>query len=336
MKKLFAFLLAAATIAACQQTETPQNGTTQTTPATTSALTVLTADNPELQFENLKIYPILASEEVVSKNAALAALKTTAEAMKNDAFRITELKPFGREEGHRVGGLTVANKSADPVFLMSGDVVTGGNQDRVIAEDQVIAANSLKNVQVFCVEAGRWQYFDRSASETEKKIAVFGGYYNVASTEVRQAIHRTGSQQEVWDAVDRVTSANAAGTSTKTYAGLETANESKNRRDACLKFFDGKFESMKNVIGIVVVAGDKVLGVDIFGHPNLFRQQAKSLLHGFATDALISKNSGQVSATEIQNLVGEYQEVFADAGEKGNGRIGKFTYTGLPVHLYSK
>lgn len=335
MKKLFAFLLAAATIAACQQTETPQNGTTQTAPATTE-LTVLTADNPELQFENLKIYPILASEEVVSKNAALAALKTTAEAMKNDAFRITELKPFGREEGHRVGGLTVANKSGDPVFLMSGDIITGGNQDRVIAEDQVIAANSLKNVDVFCVEAGRWQYFDRSASESDKKIAVFNSYYNVASTEVRQAIHRTGNQQEVWDAVDRVTTANAAGTSTKTYAGLETANEFKNRRDACLKFFDGKLEGMENVIGIVVVAGDKVLGVDIFGHPNLFRQQVKSLLHGFATDALTAKNGGQIAPADVQDLVGEYQEIFADAGEKGNGRIGKFTYSGLPVHLYSK
>ncbi len=336
MKKLFALLLLVGFFACQQNEKSPISTTNSTTEQPKGAISVLLNENPELKFENLRVFPIVASPEIVAQNAPLAKLKTTAEAMQTPGFRITELKPFGRESGHQVGGLTAANKSGDAVFLMSGDVVTGGNQDRVIADDQVIAANSIKNIQVFCVEHGRWQFHDENASASERKVAAFNGYYNVASTEVRKAIQRTGSQQEVWDAVDRVTSANAAATSTKTYAGLETQNEFKSKRDACMKFFEGKFENLENVVGFVVVSGDKILGVDIFGHPDLFRRQAKSLLHGFATDALTAENSGKTDLAEVENVVDRFQNMFAQTNEKGNEKIGKFTFEGLPVHVFSK
>ena len=53
----------------------------------------------------------------------------------------------------------VVNDSDRPIFIMCGEVIFGGKQDRVITQDTVIPADRNKKfrVKVFCVEQNRWQ-----------------------------------------------------------------------------------------------------------------------------------------------------------------------------------
>ncbi len=263
-------------------------------------LSLLSKPLPEWQYENLRVYPIVADAALLEKQAALQRYKTLAEGMKTPGFRITELKQFGRTREHSVNALTVQNKSRDTIFLMSGDVVTGGNQDRVIAQDQVVAPGTVRNIEVFCVEKGRWRFDDSTATAGEKNIFAFKGYYNVASPQVRSAVQRTGNQQEVWNAVANVTSANNAESGTHTYAALETAGESKSKRDAYLRYFDGKPENQPGMIGMVVVCGDRVLGVDVFGHPDLFRRKYDALMHGYVAEAAILNGTAEMPDYDVQ------------------------------------
>ncbi|GAB4491793.1 MAG: hypothetical protein OHK0019_12530 [Saprospiraceae bacterium] len=331
MKKVLALLTIIVSLAACVNDipSTSDNG------KNTIGIRLVTEANPEWQYENLRIYPIVADPTVSDKHAALQKLKTLAEGMKTPGFRITELKQFGRTHEHRVNSLTVQNKSDKIIFLMSGDVVTGGNQDRVIAQDQVVMPGTVKNIEVFCVEKGRWQFNDETATENEKNIYAFKSYYNVASPQVRQAVQRTGNQNEVWNAVAKVTSANKVESSTDAYAALETDNEAKAKREAYLRYFDGKTANLPNMIGMVVVCGDRVLGVDVFGHPDLFRRKYEALLHGYIAEA----------ATEIctSKLVDdEVEKAFADVARlvkpeaASDDVAGKFALSGAWVHLFKK
>lgn len=330
MKKVILPLLFAALCFAACQNEHPI-----ATAAAKNGLQLLAQNSPEWQYENLRIYPIVADPSLLENQSAVQKLKTLAEGMKTPGFRITELKQFGRVQEHSVNALTVQNKSDETIFLMSGDVVTGGNQDRVIAQDQVVMPGVVKNVDVFCVEKGRWEYNDPTATENEKNIYAFKGYYNVASPQVRQAVQRTGNQQEVWSAVAKVTSANSAESGTGAYAALETANEAKAKRDAYLRYFDGKTAGQPNMVGMVVVCGDRVLGVDIFGHPDLFRRQYDALLHGYVAEAATANCAVKVSDSEAQNAFASVARLAAPEAKSNNG-AGKFAMDGAWVHLFSK
>ncbi|MCK6690575.1 MAG: hypothetical protein L6Q97_00575 [Thermoanaerobaculia bacterium] len=291
--------------------------------------------NPAWQYENLRLYPVvLASDRQTAEGVGLPLLKTLSEAMNLPGFRITERKQFGNDPGAWYNALTVQNKTDETIFLMAGDVVTGGNQDRVIAHDDVVLPRTVKNIEVFCVEHGRSSYYNPAAPESEKKVAAFRGYYSVASPQVRKAVH-SGNQQGVWDAVSAVTAVNDAKSGTGTYAALETENEKKARREAYLRFFDGKFDDMPNTVGIVAVCNGKVVGIDIFGQPDLFRRQFKALLHGYATEAAAAE---PVSNMPEPNVEYAFHDVASLAGpdKHGSELAGKFDLEGRWVHLFKK
>ena len=72
--------------------------------------------------------------------------------------------------------------------------------------------------------------------------------------------------------MSQITTKHEAGTSTKAYAGLEQSEEFTNLRNKYLSFFNGKM-SEENVVGVIAVSGDQVMGADVFAHPALFQKQ---------------------------------------------------------------
>jgi hypothetical protein len=296
MKKatiLFA-LLALAALQACQDSE----------PSAISLHLAIEADLA-LEHENLRLYPILADAAFLGQRPEMADWLNLPEALENPRFRLTEHKPFGRfADADAVNNLTVQNKTEATVFLMAGEVVQGGNQDRIIAEDAVIAARSIVHIPVFCVEQGRWSPHGGgggpSASETAPSTHAFTGYYQVASSKVRRATQHSKSQQEVWDEVALITSAHGAQTSTGTYAALEQSDEFRGRRDAYVRFFTGKFDERPAVVGLIAVSGGKVIGADVFAHPGLFQKQYPALLHSYAADAVTSTAGNKMTEEQVQ------------------------------------
>ncbi|MCC6280532.1 MAG: hypothetical protein IT262_08030 [Saprospiraceae bacterium] len=312
-----------------------KNDPAQVSSVSKTGLQLMTEANPAWQYENLRLYPIVADAALQAEQKNLSGLKTLAEGMKMQGFRITEQKQFGRTDERTYNLLTVQNKSQDTVYILSGDVVTGGKQDRVIAQDQIVMPGTVRNMDVFCVEKGRWSSNDTLATPSKQKLYAFSGYYSVASPTVRQAVQRTGSQQEVWAAVARVTEANGASSSTSTYAALETANEQKAKRDAYLRFFDGKLDAEPQVVGMVAVCGDQILGVDIFGNSDLFRREYSSLLHGYVTEAATAQCEKQADESTVRRAFGKVAAL-ADPNAKPTDTAGKFAMGTNWVHLFSK
>jgi hypothetical protein len=105
-------------------------------------------------------------------------LLTLAEALK-------EKKALVRETG-KVNELTVENLSNDlDIFIQSGDIVKGGQQDRLLACDLVVPTRSGKMpIPSFCVESGRWerrgnedkeQFSSSTAQAASKRLKLAGG-----------------------------------------------------------------------------------------------------------------------------------------------------------------
>ena len=194
---------------------------------------------------------------------------------------------------------------------------------------------SVRNIEVFCVEAGRSSYYDPSASSAEKQTAAFKGYYNVASPQVRRAVQNTGNQQKVWEAVANVTKANNADSQTKAYTALDNDNAEKKRRDAYLSHFKGQLSSREDVVGVVAVCGNQVLGIDIFGNADLFKRNYTALLHGYVAEAAVAPNSADLDAKQVQEAFDKVAFMAAPHA-KSNETAGKFAWGGTWVHLFGR
>jgi hypothetical protein len=338
MKKLFFYnmLLAALLISACKEDKSAQqNVTAAEAREDLNGLKLMEEKKAEWQHGTMRLYPIEAEEELLMAHASLANVKTLDEAMQLDGFRITERKNFGRDNSAWFNGLTLVNKSNDTVFVMSGDVVTGGNQDRVNAEDLMALPGTIRNIDVFCVEHGRSSYYNPSATEEERKLGAFNGYYAIASPRVREAVNQR-NQGAVWNAVAQVTKENNAETSTQTYAGLDQENEVKQKREAYVRFFTGKFESMDKVVGLIAVCNGKIIGAELFGHPNLFQRRVTALIHGYAVDAATTTDEG---ATVSDESVREVFQQLATATVRKNGsnaHYSRFDFGTEWLHVYKK
>src|SRR5215510_28376 len=103
-----------------------------------------------------------------------------------------------RETGD-VNRLTIQNRSSQDVFVQAGDIVKGGQQDRVLALDLIVPPKSGRiPIDAFCVEQGRWS---RRGNEA---VTAFSASDNaLASKDLKIAANARKSQSEVWANVSK-------------------------------------------------------------------------------------------------------------------------------------
>src|SRR3974377_2459868 len=117
---------------------------------------------PPLTRGNLSLFPIVGGTE-----ANTARLLTLDEGLRSGAVVVTEAGSlqglirrgthYPHTSGPEVTRLVLVNSSDRPLFLLAGEVVTGGKQDRVIGVDRIVPPKSEPvDLSVFCVEPGRW------------------------------------------------------------------------------------------------------------------------------------------------------------------------------------
>ena len=232
--------------------------------------------------------------------------------------------------GETVNTLFIENISEDTVFIMAGEVVKGGKQDRVIAQDMVIPPASGKiDLSVFCVESGRWTY-------NEAVDQTFNGYANVSSMNVRKAAMTDKNQSKVWSEVELVTKMNQAASETSAYTQIEKSEEYQAKLKEYLSHFKAFPNDKDNIIGMVGVTGNRVIGCDMFATPDLFRNQFQGLLHSYATEAF---TNGEIVSIKNEKVSKYVDNLLSDESKqeelaKDNGMIFKSGETKLHVNFY--
>lgn len=274
------------------------------------------------EFGNLRLYPIVANRTFKEEHKAIGNFTLLEDAIAQNKIVITETgasnlanipnaddnidtvvvreesNPSSRQyqnnqlnysdNSQQFGGgdvngtvntLFAKNNSQDTIFIMAGEVVKGGKQDRVIAQDVVIAPGESLNLSAFCVEQNRW-------TTKEENGGKFTGYFNVTNMDIRKTVATEQNQGEVWRKVGEQTQKNGASSSTGTYTNLENSPEYQANLAKYMEKFKTAFQNDSNVIGVIAVTGNKVMGCDLFATHDLFITSYESLVHSYIGEAM--------------------------------------------------
>jgi hypothetical protein len=232
--------------------------------------------NPNgLTFQKLRLYPIRAQASFLAQNRNMDYYMSLQEAINNRKIQITESSRSGT-----VNNLIVRNLSNDTIFVMSGEILEGGKQDRVVADDMLIPPGGGKrNLAVFCVERKRWAY--KGEANTE-----FKEYEGMANEHLRKVIDKSHNQSDVWKEVQHSNEVDHIQSYTEAYTDHLKSQEFRQQERGYLDFFAYQFDNQQDVVGVVAVSGDRVIGCDIFASQKLFLREYPKLLYAYIDEAV--------------------------------------------------
>lgn len=227
-------------------------------------------------FKNLKLIPVKRtdSSEIIfqQNNQSFYSLKT---ALKKGWVKIKER---GNYMVDNINVLVIENNSNETIFIRSGEMVTGGRQDRVIAADTILLAGKKEyTIPVYCIEESRW-------SEHERKFS-YGG--NAASG-LQKIIDSVHNQKKLWEEIRRLLVLNNQ-TSSSSYATLLSNHKIADSTSAYIKYFLQQFSKRdSSIVGIIASTGNKILGADVFLNEGLFYQTLPELLNKYCVEAILN------------------------------------------------
>jgi hypothetical protein len=242
---------------------------------------------------NVSVIPVMAKNIPDQKGDEI----TLSEAKKLGLVEIIEIP--GQEE---VGKLRVHNKSDRPLLLIGGELLLGGKQDRIVVHDVIIPPGLTQDVDVNCVERGRWEgetkHFDYSSKIVPSTIRDAAAYED---------------QTKVWESVGSVNKMSRGaslegGRSTTIQVALNSP-EVDQKIKAELPKIAKELEKNSKTVGLIFVLNGEIRSMDLFGNPRTFQATKESLLQSFLSEGAIAKGSTNAKAPSAQ----DYEEFVADS-----------------------
>lgn len=221
-------------------------------------------------------------------------------------------------ETKKVNELTVENVSNESVFIQGGDIVKGGQQDRVITNDFVLPPRSGQiAVAAFCVEQGRW-----TQRGTESAATFNSSNEMVATKPLKIAVGVKKDQSEVWRQVSATQASLAAATAETvtvsasasslplTFKSPPVEHAVKGYAEALERVGEGK----SGVIGVVTIVNGELNSADVYSSPELFAAMWPKLLKSSAVEAVRLKRDQPFAVMDAAS-VGAFLRA-AESGEE--------------------
>ena len=226
-----------------------------------------------------------------------------------------------------VNKLVLINNSERPLLLLAGEIVAGGQQDRVIGKDRIVPAESDPvDLSVFCVEPGRWV-------ATSDHFGASGPMYGgsgagasasagtlMAQPSVRAKAMGDKDQNQVWAEVRKqqmsvaetveVTAAAPSAQnaeeirSTSSYARVMENKNVKEQVDQIAKPIAENYQSLirqlrdRNAVGVVVAVNGRIIWADVFASTELLEKYWPKLVRSYASEAVVSRAKGGEATTK--------------------------------------
>lgn len=221
-------------------------------------------------------------------------------------------------ETQSVNELSIQNFSDQDVYVQSGDIVKGGQQDRMIGVDLIVPPRSGKlPISAFCVEHGRW-----SGRGNERATQFSSSSDAVATKEIKLAAKRSNSQGAVWENVkvaqDKLsenvgTRVNSSVSASSLQLSVENVKVQESA-DSYIKALVGIANRSNDVIGYVFAINGKVNSADIYGSNVLFKKLWPKLLKANAIEAIAELQKDKFAPASADTVRG-----FLSEAEKAKG-----------------
>ena len=209
-------------------------------------------------------------------------------------------------ETKSVNELAIENVSDEEVFVQSGDIVKGGQQDRMIGVDLIVPARSGKiKIAAFCVEQGRWT---KRGSEDSTKFT--SSTDRAATRELKLAANKSRSQGEVWAKVAAAQTklgANVGGSvaAPVSASSLQLSLENEKVRattEEYTKALGAIVERHPDAVGYAFSINGKLNSADVYASPALFRKLWPGLLKSSAVEAVAELDGQPHAATKAEEV----------------------------------
>ena len=216
--------------------------------------------------KHLAIYPVLRKTTV-----EMGDYITLDEAQRAKVVFISELSSAS------VPTVLIKNTGSRAIYIMAGEIIIGGKQDRMVSFDILIPAGKEVRVEVRCVEHGRWH---------GKSVEFMSGGA-VGSKGVRTAL-QFKDQQEVWGEVSKKCAEIDVASQSGTYGAILSSEEVEKKSEP---FLDAMERGLKedNIVGMIMALNGEVVCVDIFANPKFFKEVKEKLLKAYVLDAISSE-----------------------------------------------
>lgn len=231
---------------------------------------------------------------------------TLEEGLAQGLLEVTE-----QSEGGSVPTLKVRNKGDTLAFLMAGEQLCGGKQNRVLNASILVAGGAEIPIPVSCVEAGRWAY--RSASFGSSGTSSHGRLRKLMSKHAAESYRATGRpssrQGEVWEEVDRKLTEVGSSSDTRL---LNQAYE--DTMDRLRDITDG-LSAPEGASGVVFAARGRILGMDLFDRPATLARLWPKLVRAYAIDVPFGQeaDAAPVARAAVAGWLASFREAKAEA-----------------------
>jgi hypothetical protein len=272
-------------------------------------------------YKNLKVIPI----RYKGPRVGLPLLSKTISLSNALAKGLVTVQERGTTAVENVHWLSLVNNSDKDVYVASGEIMAGGRQDRMVTKDTLVMARSGRiDLPVMCVEEGRW-------SEKDKKFT----YKKMANMRLRKVLDLSRSQVHIWREINAQLDSSKIKSKNLAYLAREKDKKFVQLQNEYWNFFKQKFQQPdSNIVGVVCMSGNRIIGSDIFVSSDLFYGQLASMMLGYIEDATIyGSNPVTVTNTKVQAYLDQFlkseeqQEEFV----KKNGKL--FKAGGKAIHL---
>ena len=256
------------------------------------------------------------------------------------------------EDAAEVNRVMVVNQSGKPLYLMPGEIIMGGDQDRCVAEEFVLQPGSKPTpVEVFCVEHGRWG--GRAPVETEAYVGAteqfveFGASLSLVvasdsddlaedanrgkfiasagavSKPARMAVQESQDQQTVWQNVGNVNSLTGNATDSGTFAANYVNERTLAELQPYVEAVREPVADVDNVVGVIVAVNGEVHSLDRFESTALFKKLWPKLLKSYALDAVSVADAkdaaARCGAEEARDFLAESMRAGVEKSETNHG-----------------
>jgi hypothetical protein len=224
-------------------------------------------------------------------------------------------------ETKNVSELAIENLSpTEEIFIQAGDIVKGGQQDRILAVDLIVPAKSGKTtvkmpIASFCCESGRWSQRGEEAPRSFDKSDA-----QAANKDLKLAVRKSKVQRQVWDHVAKAQMklGDNLGKSVKAQASetsYQLSLEDKKLQETVAEYVKQMTklpDDKADVVGYVYAVNGKINSGDIYMSSALFKKVWPVLVKGSAVEAITEmqkdKKFEPVSAEMVKAFLVEVEK----------------------------
>ena len=241
---------------------------------------------------------------------------TLDEATAGGRFEVVEINESGS-----VPTLKVVNPNDMAVFLMAGEHLVGGKQNRVLNASLLVPANTTLPIPVSCVERGRWGYRGAtfSGSGTSSHSTLRRMMHSSCTDSYRRSGKAGSDQTQVWREVDRRLTESGSISDTQHLAQAYDDTE------LVLRPMAEQLPVPEGACGAAFAFGGRIIGLDLFDRPRTLALLWPKLVRAYGIDAHYAAAEGEVQREQVERWLSEVaptsEEVFRSAGAGEDARL---------------